>query len=100
QAEFVQTPSDYLKESSFDRLAAQGRSQLERHRATLARIEQRFGVPGAIVLAIWARETNYGTARMPYNAVRALATQAYLGRRKEQFREEFLLALKMLQEGH
>src|SRR5205085_11729930 len=31
---------------------------------------------------------------------RALATQAYLGRRKEQFREEFLLALKMLQEEH
>ena len=29
-----------------------------------------------------------------------LATQAYLGRRKDQFRQEFLLALKMLQEGH
>jgi predicted dehydrogenase len=28
-----------------------------------------------------------------------LATQAYIGRRKEQFREEFLFALKMLQEG-
>ena len=37
---------------------------------------------------------------MPHSAIRALATQAYLGRRKEQFREEFLLALKMLQEGH
>jgi lytic murein transglycosylase len=100
QSEFVQTPADYLKESSFDRLTAQGRSQLERHRATLMKIEQRFGVPAPIVLAIWARETNYGAARMPYSAVRALATQAYLGRRKDQFREEFLLALKMLQEGH
>ena len=52
------------------------------------------------MLAIWARETNYGAAKMPHSAIRALATQAYLGRRKEQFREEFLLALKMLQEGH
>jgi lytic murein transglycosylase len=100
QAEFVQTPAEYLKESAFDTLAAQGRRQLEQHRATLTSIEQRFGVPPAIVLAIWARETGYGTAKMPYSAVRALATQAYLGRRKEQFREEFLLALKMLQEGH
>jgi lytic murein transglycosylase len=100
QAEFVQTPAEYLKESAFDALAAQGRRQLEQHRATLTKIEQRFGVPPAIVLAIWARETNFGAARMPHSAIRALATQAYLGRRKEQFREEFLLALKMLQEGH
>src|SRR3954464_10376455 len=100
QAEFVQTPADYLKESAFDRLAAQGRALAGEHRATLTKIEQRFGVPGAIVLAIWGRETNYGAAKLPHSAIRALATQAYLGRRKEQFREEFLLALKMLQEGH
>src|SRR5690348_13483284 len=92
QAEFVQTPAEYLKEQAFDRLAAQGRTLAAQHRATLTQIEQRFGVPGPIVLAIWARETNYGTAKLPYNAIRALATQAYLGRRKEQFREEFLLA--------
>lgn len=100
QAEFVQTPAEYLKESAFDQLAAQGRRQLEQHRATLTKIEQRFGVPPTIVLAIWARETGYGAAKMPHSAVRALATQAFLGRRKDQFREEFLLALKMLQEGH
>jgi lytic murein transglycosylase len=100
QPEFVQTPAQYLKESAFDALAAQGRKLAEQHRATLSRIEQRFGVPAPIVLAIWARETGYGAAKMPHSAIRALATQAYLGRRKEQFREELLLALKMLQEGH
>jgi lytic murein transglycosylase len=100
QPEFVQTPAQYLKESAFDALAAQGRKLREQHRATLEAIEQRFGVPGEIVLAIWARETGYGAAKMPHDAIRALATQAWLGRRKEQFREEFLLALKMLQEGH
>jgi len=100
QAEFVQTPAEYLKEAAFTSLAAQGRVLAAQHRATLTKIEQRFGVPGAVVLAIWGRETNYGAAKLPYSAVRALATQAYLGRRKEQFREEFLLALKMLQEGH
>ena len=100
QAEFVQTPAQYLKESAFDNLAAHGRKLAEQHRATLTRIEHRFGVPGPIVLAIWARESNYGAAKLPHSAIRALATQAFLGRRKEQFREEFLLALKMLQEGH
>ena len=99
QPEFVQTPAEYLKEAAFAPLAAQGRKLAEQHRATLTKIEQRFGVPGSIVLAIWARETNYGAAKLPYSAIRALATEAWLGRRKEQFREEFLLALKMLQEG-
>jgi lytic murein transglycosylase len=32
--------------------------------------------------------------------VRVLATQAWVGRRKAQFRQEFLFALKMLDEGH
>ena len=100
QPEFVQTPAQYLKEAAFEKLAAQGRTLLGQHRTTLTQIEQRFGVPGAVVLAIWARETGYGSAKMPYSAIRALATQAYLGRRKEQFREEFLLALKIVQEGH
>ncbi|BAT59267.1 membrane-bound lytic murein transglycosylase B precursor [Variibacter gotjawalensis] len=100
QAEFVQVPSDYLKETSLANLAAQGRALAAKHKDTLAAIEQRFGVPGSIVLAIWGRETNFGAAKLPHSALRALATQAYLGRRKDQFREEFLLALKMIQEGH
>jgi lytic murein transglycosylase len=100
QPEFVQTPSEYLRESSFNRLADQGRKLAAQHKQTLARIEQKFGVPGPVVLAIWGRETAFGGYKLPHSAIRVLATQAYLGRRKEQFRKEFLLALKMLEEGH
>ena len=99
QPEFVLTPADYLKEASFDRLATQGRKLLEQHRATLARIEQEFGVPGPIVLAIWGRETDFGRYKLPHDAIRVLATQAYTGRRKDFFRNEFLHSLKMLQDG-
>jgi lytic murein transglycosylase len=99
QPEFVLTPADYLKEKSFVRLAAKGRQLLVQHAATLAAIEQEFGVPGNIVLAIWGRESDYGGYRLPKNAVRVLATQAYLGMRKDRFRQEFLYALKILQEG-
>jgi len=99
QAEFVQTPADYLKESSFQRLSDHGRKLLEQHRATLAAIERQFGVPGPVLLAIWGRETDFGRAKDSRSAIRVLATQAYVGRRKDQFRQEFLLALKMLEEG-
>jgi lytic murein transglycosylase len=100
QAEFVQTPAAYLREAAIARLAAQGRQLAQAHRATLAAIERQFGVPPQVILAIWGRETAYGGHRLPHSAIRVLATQAYVGRRKDQFREEFLLALKILQEGH
>ncbi len=99
QAEFVQTPADYLKEPAIERLAAQGRKLFDQYRAPLAGIERQFGVDPTILLAIFGRETDYGRAKDSRNAIRVLATQAYYGKRKDKFHEEFLLALKILQEG-
>ncbi len=100
QAEFIRSPAEYVSEATIARLAAQGKQLADQHRVTLAAIERQFGVPAPIIIAIWGRETVFGTYKLPHNAVRVLATQGYLGRRKDQFRQEFLLALKLLQEGH
>jgi lytic murein transglycosylase len=99
QAEFVQVPADYVKEASIARLAAEGQKLMQKHRAALTEIEKRFGVPASVVLAIWGRETDYGRYRLPYDTLRVVATQAYVGRRKDQYRGEFILALKILGEG-
>src|SRR4029078_6205359 len=45
QAEFVQVPAEYLKESSIARLAAEGQRLMRKNESTLAAIEKRFGVP-------------------------------------------------------
>src|SRR5450631_2125094 len=99
QPEFVQTPAQYLREPTFERLAARGKQLAAQYHDTLARIEKTFGVPGNVVLAIWARETDYGGYNLPLDAIRVLATQAYVGKRKDFFRNEFLHVLKMLQDG-
>ncbi|WP_041359052.1 lytic murein transglycosylase [Nitrobacter hamburgensis] len=99
QAEFVQVPADYLKEKSIARLAAQGQRLMQTYGPTLNAIEKRFGVPATIILAIWGRETDYGRYALPYDAMRVLATQAYVGRRKEQYRTEFIDGLLLLQRG-
>jgi len=99
QAEFVQVPADYIKEASIIRLAAEGQRLLAKYRSSLTAIEARFGVPATIVLAIWGRETDFGRYTLPYDGLRVLATQAYVGRRKDQYRTEFILALKMLGDG-
>ena len=99
QAEFVQVPADYIKEASIARLAAEGQRLMQKHRAALNEIEKRFGVPASVVLAIWGRETDFGRYTLPYDTLRVVATQAYVGRRKDQYRNEFILALKILGEG-
>jgi lytic murein transglycosylase len=99
QAEFVETPADYLKEPQIAGLAIQGRKLYQQYRPVLDSIERRFGVDPTILLAIFGRESDYGRARDSKSAIRVLATQAYLGKRKDKFREEFVLALKILQQG-
>jgi lytic murein transglycosylase len=100
QAEFVQTPADYIKEANIARLAEQAKKLAAVHSRTLAAIEQKFGVPGNVLLAIWGRETAFGGYKLPKNAITVLATQGYYGRRKDFFRQELLYAFKMLEEGH
>jgi len=98
QAEFTRTPAEYLNVSHLTRLSEQGRTLLTQHAADLAKIEQVIGVQRHVVLAIWGRETAFGAHRSPHYAVQVLATQAWLGRRKEMFRTELLYALKMLED--
>jgi lytic murein transglycosylase len=100
QAEFVQVPADYIKEAAIARLAADGQKLMQKYSGALQTIEARFGVPASVVLAIWGRETDYGRYTLPYDGLRVLATQAYVGRRKDQYRGEFILALKILGEGN
>ncbi|OQW54967.1 MAG: lytic transglycosylase [Proteobacteria bacterium SG_bin9] len=100
QAEFVQVPSQYVNEGTISRLASHAQTLMQQHRSTLIGIERDYGVPAPVVLAIYGRETDFGRAALPHNAIRVLATQAYVGRRKAQFREEFVLGLKILDEGH
>lgn len=99
QAEFG-SPGRYFDEASIAALAARGQAEMKRYRPVLARIEKRFGVPAGILLAMWARESNYGRAAIPYDGVRNLATLSFMGRRADYFRPELLAALVILEKGH
>lgn len=99
QAEFTRPPQDYLSKSLLEKLAEQGKALAVKHADSLRQIEKEIGVDGNAVLAIWGRETAFGTYKLPHDAIRVLATQAYFGRRKDVFRTELLAALKLLQNG-
>ena len=77
-----------------------GRALLARHAALFTRIEQKFGVPRQIIVAIWGLESDFGKGdigKLP--VVRTLATLAHDCRRTELFQGELLAALKIVQRG-
>jgi lytic murein transglycosylase len=99
QAEFG-SPGRYFSETNISILVRRGRAERDRRSADLLAIERRYGVPHQILLAIWGRETAYGTVNIPHDAIRSLATQAFMGRRAAFFRTQLIAALKLLDDGH
>ncbi|WP_316190551.1 MULTISPECIES: lytic murein transglycosylase [unclassified Bradyrhizobium] len=76
------------------------RARLQRHAALLARIEQQYGVPRQILVAIWGLESDFGTGDMgKLPVVRTLATLAHDCRRSDLFQGELLAALQIIQRG-
>ena len=76
-----------------------GRAKFAQLRGLIPRLEQRYGVPAPVVLAIWGHETNYGRYRGDFDLARSLATLAYEGRRRQLFSDEFIALLKMVDRG-
>jgi lytic murein transglycosylase len=77
-----------------------GLKQLKANAALLARIEQRFWVPPAVVTALWGLESDYGAYKGDkYQIIRSVATLAYDCRRPEFFRPQLMDALRIVQRG-
>jgi lytic murein transglycosylase len=73
---------------------------MQTHAALLSRVEQKFGVPRELIMAIWTMETDNGTGDMgKLPVIRTLATLAHDCRRSELFQAELIAALKILQRG-
>ena len=98
QAEF-RSPGAYFDQNNLNAQVAAGRKLLAQYDKALDGIEQRYGVPRGVLMAIWARETSFGNASLPYPAMRTLATHAFMSRRKEFFRPELIAGLQVLETG-
>ena len=99
QAEFSRPVWLYLDSAVSDSRIGTGRQMLSQHSRTLAAIEQRYGVPREIVLAVWGMESNFGANRGRMQIIPSLATLAYDGRRGEMFQNQLIAALKIIQAG-
>jgi lytic murein transglycosylase len=76
-----------------------GANMLKQYGSVLSRVEDTYGVPGEVVVAIWGLETDFGVNIGKFPTLRSLATLAYDCRRTELFRAEFLDALRIIDRG-
>lgn len=76
-----------------------GRDRLKRHAKIFRDVEAEYGVPGAVISAFWALETDFGAVLGNFNTLNALATLSYDCRRPELFRPQLIAALKLLDRG-
>jgi len=78
---------------------ARGTRLLQQYAAIFSRIEQQFGVPGPVIVAIWGLETDFGANSGKFPTVRSLASLAYDCRRPDKFRGELIAAMRIVERG-
>lgn len=77
-----------------------GRKEYKKNKALLEEIAQKYGVNACFIVSFWGMETSYGTYMGSFPVIKALATLAYDSKRKDFFRKELFIALRILNEGH
>ncbi|RTL54602.1 MAG: lytic murein transglycosylase [Bradyrhizobiaceae bacterium] len=76
-----------------------GSNKMKQYGSVLSRIEDQYGVQGAVLVAIWGLETDFGANIGKFPTIRALATLAYDCRRADTFRAELMDALRIVERG-
>ncbi len=100
QPEFVQTFTRYLDLRITPGQILQGQALLRQYGVLLEEVRRRYGVQPHYLVAFWAIESNYGKATGGFSVLEALATLAYDPRRADFFREQLLVALQIIDDGH
>ncbi|TNJ34761.1 lytic murein transglycosylase [Arenimonas terrae] len=99
QPEFRTPIWDYLAGLVDAERVEDGKARLAEHAATLARVEQQYGVDAATVVAVWGVESNFGRTFGKKPLLQSLATLSCAGRRQEFFRGELFATIRLLQSG-
>jgi membrane-bound lytic murein transglycosylase B len=67
---------------------------------TFDAVEKKFAVERWVLLALWGMETDYGAAKDKWDVFRSLSTLAFVRYRHPYFRNELIVAMGIMQNGH
>ncbi len=99
QKSFRYSLDDFMRIRGAPTIVAQGKRRIAGNPAFYASIENVFGVPAAVVVAIHGMETGFGNFMGDANVVSAISTLAYDCRRSDFFTGHAIAALKLVDQG-
>ncbi|WP_226780493.1 lytic murein transglycosylase [Oceaniglobus trochenteri] len=99
QKSFKYSLEKFMQVRGADTIVAQGRKHRARNANLFNALEQRFGVPAGVLLAIHGMETGFGGFMGDSNVVSAITTLAYDCRRSGFFTPHAVAALKLVDNG-
>jgi membrane-bound lytic murein transglycosylase B len=99
QSEFERPFAAYFAGAVAQRRIVEGRALAHKYQTQLAEISRRTGVPGAMLLAAWGMESDFGRSMGDKDIIRSLATLAFRQPERSLFRDELIDALVILSKG-
>jgi membrane-bound lytic murein transglycosylase B len=100
QPEARLTFDEYIQRRLTRERQRRGREQMAAHRDLLRRVQDAYGVPPQIIVAIWGLESSFGERTGEVPVFSALATLAWDGRRGPMFRSQLYDALTIVDRGY
>jgi len=98
QPELSKPIGDYIRGVVADDRIAMGQSR-RASLSFLSSMEERFGVPSQVLIAIWGVETGFGAVMGQYDVIRSMATLAAQGRRRAWAEAQLFGALRIISTG-
>jgi len=99
QGVFSQTFNEFSSRMINNYRLENGKRNLDRYADVFARAEREFGVPGPVITAFWALETDFGAVQGDFNTLDALVTLAHDCRRPDLFRPQIVPLLTLIDNG-
>jgi len=99
QGFFSQTFTEFYFKLATKNREQTGRAYLQKYSPIFERAEKEFGVPGPVITAFWALESDFGGGMGNLPVLRSLLTLAWDCRRGDLFREELKAAMKIIERG-
>ena len=99
QKSFKYTLDKFMQVRGADTIVKQGRARKAKNPVFYSRLEQTYGVPAGVLLAIHGMETGFGNFMGDTNVVSAIATLSYDCRRTDFFTPHLIAALVLVDNG-
>ena len=99
QPEKKQGLSTYMDKRVSSGRVHRGQVLIEDHRVLLNQVAEKFGVQPRFIVALWGSESSFGQHMGDFSVIRSLATLAHGSKRRDYFRRELLVALRIIDQG-